>query len=314
MFIFITPVEVTPGTADSWENVDVSSYVPSGSTGVMLHIVNTDITKHAIGLRKNGSTDDRTDVIGLLHCWALIGVDANRVFEAYIGDTSKIDIYLVGYTDSNVTFFTNAYDKTPAGYGWQDMDVSSECPNAVGVIMETTESAGQLRGCGARKNGSTDDRDMSSASHYCFGIIIGCDGSQITEVRCTTNRKYYVVGYVTGNDVVFNTNAIDISLASVAGYTWQDLPAVQHRSPAGAFIEVILDPGPEHSYGLRKDGSSEDIKKSVWLHAWATVETSIREVEGYIGDTDIDFFLVGYPTKSPTPRNVVANFQIPAMV
>ena len=142
-FYPITPVEVTPGSSGSWQDVDASGSIPSGATGVILHIVNTgsvppgnNNATHNVGIRKNGSTDDRhSDLNG--HCWAMIGVDASRIFEAYVANTTDIDIYIAGYTKSGVTFATNATDKSLGTTGsWIDIDCSTEAPSAVGLIFE----------------------------------------------------------------------------------------------------------------------------------------------------------------------------------
>src|SRR5687767_12138048 len=52
---FITPLEVTPGVAAAFTDVDASAQVPAGATGVILHI--SGVSGIDIGLRKNGSTD-----------------------------------------------------------------------------------------------------------------------------------------------------------------------------------------------------------------------------------------------------------------
>src|SRR3989344_4521565 len=122
VFNYITPVNATPITANSWQDVDVSAYVPSGATGVILHVDVDNGYTGGLGLRKNGSTD--TGRGGLYangnnqHFWTMAGLDANRIFEAYIGtNTELIRIWLTGYTMSGVTFFDNAYEKTPAATG-----------------------------------------------------------------------------------------------------------------------------------------------------------------------------------------------------
>lgn len=117
-FFPITPVKVTPGTAGSWQDVDVTAHLGAdagSATGVILHIVNI-ATDKCLGLRKNGSTDDRhSDMRGASHLWAMIGIDSSDIFEAYLEDiTAAQDIYLVGYTKAGVTFKTNADDKSLA--------------------------------------------------------------------------------------------------------------------------------------------------------------------------------------------------------
>jgi hypothetical protein len=293
-FFPIDPVEVTPGTAGSWQDVDASGSVPAGATGVILHCVDTSSNAYALGLRKNGSTDDRYSNIKGTHCWAAIGVDANRVFEAYVGSTSYIDIYLVGYTISGVTFFTNAYNKSLSSTGnWYDIDCATEAPSAVGLVWEFVgTTAYNDYAYGFRKNGSTDNRTGTTRLHYGFGAIIGCDASQICEgYIANTAVDFYLLGYIT-DGAAFNTNATDISLGSTG--SWLDLTALPATANMG-FIEV--NSSSIYSYGLRKNGSSEDIYYDATRHPWGIIECDASQViEGKIENTYVDFFVVGYST------------------
>jgi hypothetical protein len=294
-FFPVTVVEVSPGTASAWTDVDVSAYVPSGATGVILHYVNTSsTTTYALGLRKNGSTDARTQ--GLYygaHCWAAIGIDASRIFEAYIGDTTYIDIYLVGYTMSGVTFFTNAYDKSlTATAAWTDISCVTEAPSAVGLIFEVVGTSASVYAMGFRKNGSTDNRTANAYYHDTFGVIIGCDASQICEGYIgNVAVDFFLVGYIT-DGCTFNTNATDVSLSTTA--TWLDLTALPATANMG-FIEV--NTATTYNYGLRKNGSAENIYKYAALHPWAFVECDASQIiEGEIANVAVDFFVVGYAT------------------
>lgn len=114
---FTNGIDVTPSTTGSWVDVDVSAYIPEGSTGVILKIMNTGTATYNVGVRKNGSSDNFGLYIPNTYArHAFVGVDSNRIFEAYIGSTS-VKIYLAGYCDSAVDFFTNAVDKTPSTIG-----------------------------------------------------------------------------------------------------------------------------------------------------------------------------------------------------
>lgn len=292
-FFPITPLEVTPGIAESWQDVDVSAYVPVGATGVILHCSST-AGEQKLGLRKNGSSDNRIDYLLInSHCWSMIGIDSSRIFEAYISTITDTNIYLVGYTISGVTFFTNAYNKSLSSTGsWIDIDCSSEAPNAIGLIFEVVSGLSAYN-FGFRAKGSTDDRHNDTYTHCCFTAVIGCNNSQVCQgwIEDAT-VKFYLVGYITIG-AVFNTNATDLSLTTAG--SWLDLSTLPSQSNI-AFIEVTSASG--YNYGLRKNGSSEDIYYKANFHPWAFVECdSSRIIEGKIENTWVDFFLVGYATK-----------------
>jgi len=298
-FFPVNAIEVTPGTANDWIDVDVSAYVPAGATGVILHFVNTaGAYNHATGLRKKGSTDARTAELDYLsHCWAAIGIDANRIFQAYVADKDDIDIYLVGYTTSGVTFFTNAYDKSLLTTGsWQEIDCSTEAPNAIGLIFEMVGDPVNEYYVGLRKNGSTDDRKESNWGHNTITAIIGCDGAQKCQgYIADLDQDFFLVGYIT-DGCIFNTNATEISLSTTA--SWLDLAAIQDA--VMGFIEVHSS--YNYNYGLRKNGSNEDIYKYAYYHPWAFVECGANGIiEGKIEDAGVDFFLVGYANARAGP-------------
>jgi hypothetical protein len=280
-------VEVTPSTANSWTDVDVSSYIPSGATGVILHY--ECASTNAFGLRKNGSTDNRTNTFySNQHTWAAIGIDGNRVFEAYVGSTTDISIYLVGYTTSGVTFLTNGIDKSLSSTAsWTDIDCSDNAPNAIGLIFEQLDSL--YYAFGLRKNGSTDT--IIKYEFYHSFHIIGCDVSQICEGYIqNTSVDFYLVGYIT-DGAVFNTNATDISLSKADIYIDIELP---NNSVMG-IIEIA---GAGYPYNLRKNGSDDNIYRQSRLHCLGIVACDGDYlIEGRIAvNTNTDFYLVGYAT------------------
>ena len=296
---FITPVEITPVTEDSWEDVNVSAYIPAGATGVVLHCVNkTSNVDHPIGFRKNGSGDDRHwQMERGSHFWAAIGVDGSRILELYSGDVD-VDIWLVGYFTDDAVFFTNGIGKTP-GSAWADIDISSDTEDdtAIGAIFEV---GGSDYSWAFRKNGSSDDRYKGNSWHA--GAIIGVDGSEICEGRKGSAILYFfLVGYII-SDATFNTNATDLSLGTIN--SWLDLSTL----PAGAiggFIEVYPTETIGYYYSLRKEGSEEEIWRKVFWHSWGIVEAASRIIEGKINNTNLDFFLVGYPTTAgPTTEKI----------
>lgn len=297
-FFPIDPTEYTPTLANAWVEVDLDNYIDglgSNITGVILHCVNTNNTyTYALGLRKNNSSDNRTSKLySTTHCWAAIGVDSSNIFEAYVGNTTYIDIYIVGYTKTGVTFFDNAYNKTPTTLNdWTNIDCHTEAPNAIGLIFEVNTNDEVSHYFGLRKNGSSDNRVFPAEAHCCFGFIIGCDANQTSQGYIDNpTLNLYLVGYIT-DGAIFNTFATDVSLSTT--YTWLNLPALPTNSVMG-FIEVAASSCKD--YGFRKNGSTEDIHYFADLHPSAFVECDTNYItEGYIGSTGIDFFVVGYAT------------------
>lgn len=294
MATWITPVEVTPA-ATGWQDVDLSSHIPAGATGVILHVVNTSATTgFDFSCRKNGSTDNRVGPMSINHhFWAFCGVDGNRVCEVYVEDTTYQDVYVVGYFGSEAVFYTNAVDKSlTATAAWTDMDLGVD-DGAIGAIIEVYAGASNVS-FGLRKNGSTDNRISNGRAGSVWGIV-GVDANEVCEGYVSADTTdFYLVGYIKSG-ATFLTNATDLSLTGVDAYA--DLSTLPEGA-TGGFIEVHTN-NSAYNYALRKNGTSEDIYQRVRYHNWAAVECdSSQLIEGEIANTGVDFFLVGYTTAS----------------
>ena len=301
---WIEPVLITPSTINSWIDVDLSSYVPSNATGVIFHARNTSGSDFALGIRKNGSTDARTQQLGRnTHCWGVIGVDESKIIELYVGDDVYVRVYLVGYFKWDTFFFTNAIDKSPATTGsWVDIDISSDTGSdtAIAGIFEITGNPSTYYSVGLRKNGSTDARTATIYGHNCFGAIIGVDGSEVCEGYIgDSSVKLYLVGYFESG-ATLNTNATDISPAAIN--EWTDLAALPDGS-TGALIEIAPTDDTVWAYGLRKNGSSESFNDNVNKHAWGLVECDTSGIiEALIAYSTVKLFLIGYASPPPSPE------------
>jgi len=290
----VTPFDLGLTTVGAWHDVDVSAYVPAGATGVILHIVNNyALSARVIGLRKKGSTDNRTNSMYLSsHQWAMVGIDEGRVFQAFI-TTNQEDVYLVGYTTSGVVFFDNAYDKSlGVANSWEDIDLSAECPGAIGVIVELVAVNPNLL-FGLRKNGSTDNRYCPLPDRHAWAVI-GCDGGQIikhkVEVVTANGVKTFIVGYIT-EGAVFKTNGV---VKDVGVDTWAD---VDCSAEAPKAIMLFCEMATNGNHALIRNGADEDT--AIYLegrHTFPLVacDSSIvcRGKQQYGGD----FFLIGYAT------------------
>ncbi|MBA7638450.1 hypothetical protein ES703_46106 [subsurface metagenome] len=298
-FFPIDPVDVTP-IEGSWQDIDCTPHIPVGSTGVLLHLVGNTFLTINIALRKKGGSGPGSEQLyhNNNHCWTGIGVDANRVFQAYIAD-DKLKIWLVAYTMAGVTWLTDAVDKSPtADSAWHDVDCSIEAPGAIGLIFQITSTVSVAEVFGIRKKGSTDAHWSKVTYNSCMGAMTGCDANQVCQIlRQSTNIGVYLIGYVT-DGATFNTNATDLSLGATGA--WTDLAALPAGSCMG-FIHVHT-PANELSYGLRKNTSAEDIQGDTHDQTWAYVECDASQIiEGIIETTIVDFFLMGYAEGPAAP-------------
>jgi hypothetical protein len=101
-----------------------------------------------------------------------------------------------------------------------------------------------------------------------------------------------LVGYIT-DGVVFNTNATDVSIS--ATNTWTDLPALPDDAVMG--IYEIISTSDTYRGSIRGKGDSIPLEFYARRHPWAAVDCDDdRIVQGYISNTAVDFFLIGYAT------------------
>lgn len=302
---FTNGIDVTPSTTGSWVDVDVSAYIPEGSTGVILKIMNTGTATYNVGVRKNGSSDNFGLYIPNTYArHAFVGVDSNRIFEAYIGSTS-VKIYLVGYCDSAVDFFTNAVDKTPSIAGdWVDVDASGNIPEgSTGVIclLYNADTATNYYG-GIRKNGSSDTftyGQIRYSKRFVYQLC-GVDSNRIFEANIqNTNFKIMLIGY-TKQPITFFTNGIDKSITSTNAWTDIDITSETESTADGAILFLVnTSTTAAYKGDVRKNGSTDNHTANTNLYQGecrsAAVGLDSEQIfEGYISNTAVKFYLIGY--------------------
>lgn len=255
---FLTPIDVTPSTINSWEDVDEAS-VPDGATGVILRASGLGPTNANIGARENGSTDGKreglrngiTDSSTYLFC----GVDGSGIFEVWVQSTSDLKMELVGYFGNEATFFTNSVSKTIASTtSWLDIDISSDTGGdtaTAGIFQVISDSAD----IGMRNNASTDASfgDSPNTNGDIQGFIIGVDGSEICEgYKEVSAGVFWLQGYLTSG-VTMRVNGTDVEPSGSGSYEDQTV-----GGNAGAII-IAGNPGAMTKAAARLNGSSEDI-------------------------------------------------------
>lgn len=290
-FYPVDVTDITPSKSASWQDIDVSSYIPSGATGAIVRWSNTNNAATSdLGFRKKGSTDNRTNkrLSGGNQGWVVVGVDSNRVFQVYTNSNLPTypHIYLHGYTVSGVTLNTNAPSISLSSTGsWETVDLSASCPSATGVIVEVEGDTG-MEYFGVRMNGSSDEfyREISGAN--CVQIIVGCDSSQNIEIKRGTNLiNCYIAGYIS-DGVNFNTDYDDVSITATG--SWEDI------SETFSYMAIIRIDSSGVGFDLRKNGTTPDAAYKGSVMCTALVESdSSGIVEGKRETTDMKFYIVG---------------------
>ena len=301
---FLNAINKTPSTTGSFVDVDCSGDIPSGTTGVILKINNTDASGQRAEVRKNGSSDNFGLYIGgSAGRYALVGVDTNRIFEAYIA-TTNTKIYLIGYADENCGFFDNAVNKTPSTVGsWQDVDCSGDIPSdATGVICLLYNTSGSTNySAGIRKNGSSDEFTYAAiyqSARFSYQLC-GVDADRIFEAK-TQNAaaKVYLIGY-TKSPITFFDNGIDKSLTTTG--SWTDIDVTSETDPLadGAIILIKnTHASTQHRSDVRENGSSDNHSPMLLFYGSCAAGLCGLDTdqifEGYIADLTVDFYVIGY--------------------
>ena len=332
-------VELTPISADDWTDVDVSAHIPAGATGVILHVTcDTVGNNQSFGVRKNGSTDDRTDFVSdNSHQSVIVGVDDSRIFEVKGSALSTtppyIQVFLIGYTSTGVHFLLNAtaisFDTSWDARGtWQEAQFS-QFTGARAIIIEVICAYGvQNYQYGARKKGSTDTICEDEGADYFTGgiyyhrwLVIGCDENQKVELygdvygsepTAPAVRVYfYAVGYVTSG-LTMLTNAHDKTVT--ADGSFHDVDCAVEAPNAGILIYEVASPHADYGYYIKEKGSSEEDDVDQWegdsaaYHCWAISKCDASQlVEAAIQTTNPEIFLLGYsPAGGPTVQTDAA--------
>jgi hypothetical protein len=294
MFKKFTPTQLYITPSGSWVTVShtstyipLSSILPADTAALFLHVVASGGNEY-LGLRKPGSSDNRTQMIpGNSHQWTVVGVDAGITFQAFLSNNLSQSVYLVGYmTAESGVILNNGVSQTGTNWAWVEKDLSAICPGAIAIIFEMLAD-GMFYGL--RPHGSTQDRYQ--AGYYHSWGVIGCDANQhIDYYKSTATQYLYIIGYIT-QDAVFPVDAEDISLSTTGSYESIDLTG---KNAEMAFIDVLGM--ANQKYALREAGSAEDIYRNLdGQHNWGIIGVSDAGfIEGKIQATDVDFWLVGF--------------------
>jgi len=124
---FDEPVDKSPGTASSWQTVDVSGDVPgTAEAAIVMTRYNSNTTGVVnMGVRPTGSRLSEDSLRGLGVQLYVVKIDVNGHFEAYNGNSSFGQVYLLGYVEDG-TWFADPENRNyvpGAGGSWQTVAI-----------------------------------------------------------------------------------------------------------------------------------------------------------------------------------------------
>lgn len=307
-----TPVNVTPGTANAWTDVDCTgSGVPTNASGVLLHVGATG--GETVGFRPNGNTNagfitrpmGETGTGG--QAWPLVGVTSG-VFEAYIGSTTAVTIWLVGYFDSTVVFLASPTAKTVNQGAWataNTVDISTDtgADTAIAAILEVeTDMYGRAHFRPWGLSSFTDIAADFNALYFHQWFVVPLDTSERAQGVRRGTVTCRCVGYIksTANVTLYSTSDPTESAAGSAG--WADITAMPTGAIAGIFQIQNQSTWQHHDLGLRTNGETTGEAAIVEMitDAGAIVEGDANRVVEARGDVPSEdrVFLWGYFTEA----------------
>lgn len=290
---FLTPVDVTPATTGGWVDLDLSGYVPAGSTGVALRFINTGATDRRIGARNNDSTD-ATDYFvensSQVHLYC--GVDGSRLCEVYRGG-AEITIKIDAYFGAEAVFFGNS-TAVEAGLAatWSTVDISTAVSvGATAVVAVLNAQAESSGGHGFRPSGSTDDRH--GLPYGKCGFLVGLTAHKFEGWRnsAVPSFQWGLMGYLKSGVTVVDP-ATEYSGSSTGVYS--DLTALPSGALGGHFIFHSSTGVPRMT--ARMNGAThDDYYEMPGDHAAMVVRADASGiVEGKRSNTSGRFWLNAY--------------------
>lgn len=193
-------------------------------------------------------------------------------------------------------FLQNIVDITPSSVGsFVDVDLSAYLPsNAAGALFLSRTPGGTSPVVGWRKKGSTDTWTITaSAGPKVFSFAVGVDASRNCQISTSTTAcKFYLAGWLTTDDAVFFTNAVD-KTPGVTG-SWQNVD-ISGDSGTDTAIGALLSFAMTSSIatGARMNGST-DARTQIMQGGGAIIGVDSSEICQVNISTGTTIYLQGY--------------------
>ena len=107
---FTNAYDISLSTTGSWQDIDLSSFVPTNVSGAIVEVVNTGSSSSNSGVVR-GKEDTNNymllsayqEIEAETHRWQIVNVDSARRNQGYI-ESTQIDFRLLGYTTGTDPF------------------------------------------------------------------------------------------------------------------------------------------------------------------------------------------------------------------
>jgi hypothetical protein len=271
---FVNAFDISLSTTNSWQNIDLSLYVPDDATGAIVEVVNTrSSSSYSAVLRGTEDTRDYMsnasyeEIESETHRWQIVKIDSNNSIQGYIEHT-RLDFKLLGYTTgSDPLYFDTPPDVTPGPTGtWITVDVSSYVDDdADGVILFIDSISCCDRDYGIREVGSSFNvinRELEEFGNTMY--LVGIDGNnEFDAYRENTFVNIYLVAQTKGSVVYYVDN---ISVPDPPVGSWQEIDADDFGVPAeasGLVFRVYNNGGADRRIGLTHGDSTDNWNNDI---------------------------------------------------
>ena len=309
-FWFTNAPDISLATAaPSWQDIDLSAYVPTGTSGAVVEIINTGVAGTQSGVvrgkedtRDYMSDPDFEEIEDETHRWQIVKVDSNRIVQGYIEHT-QVDFKLRGYSlGSDPSFFSIPPDITPAtGNQWTTIDVSANVDaDADGVILFLDSVHSVKREYAIRESGSsfnTTNRELEAYGNTMYLVGINALDQFDAFIEDISHIKVYLVGQTKGS-VVYNLE--DVAVADPVTGDFQPLDADDYSIPVaanGLFFRIENRDFVNKMASIRRGDSTDAWTPGVGddTHLMAGTGISADNLwDEYVEGTTLDFYIAAY--------------------
>jgi len=253
------PVDVTPGTAGVYTDVDVSAHVSGAATGAILRVTNGASVDRSYALRRNGAVDDfYQEIDALAHNGEVVPLDSGGIFEARLRSVSDLTLELVGYFELEAGWPDAPVNVTP---GWNpfsyfDVDIAAHtgADTAVSAFLLFEPVGGVL--AFARAKGATHSHAADIDNRQ--PILSGVDNNEVLQAYSeSASQRLRLLGWMK-DGIVVDAAALEVTPGSAETWTTHALPA---GATGAAFWARSTGAGLD--WGARMKGSGLDWKANV---------------------------------------------------